>query len=109
MTSSISRPPPAKLDPTLQFAPYHRLQDAHPVLTVVQAWHRGIVAAAVGMEELRIADAHLLQRLQAVGGESRHHHQYALHSLARQLCNDLFRVRLGPFGFTEPRLVGDHE
>src|SRR5579863_2516969 len=92
--------------PALQLTHGELPDHQHAGLAVVEAGNRREVLSADTFERARIVDRDLFQRLQAIGGKSRRHHDHVLDALLRQRLHGIDGVRLEPFGAAEARLEG---
>src|SRR5262249_3784418 len=86
------------LGPALQFARYDRMQRGDAARTVVQARHDGELFSTITFEAVRAFDRDFLERLQAIGGKSRHHDGNALDALAAESFERLVGVGTQPGG-----------
>src|SRR5262245_27384603 len=91
-------------DPTFQLAQHDLRDHLHTWRTVVEAGYRGEILSAVLLEDVRVLDRDLLQRLEAVGGEARRDDREVLRAALGELLDGPIGRRLHPLGAAEARL-----
>src|SRR6185437_12802260 len=96
-------------EPALKFAQHQLTYYIHARLAVVETGDRGKLLAAIVLEDLGVFLRDFLQRLEAVGGETRRHHGDAAHAVLGQLRDGLVGVGLKPLIKTEARLEGQQQ
>ena len=67
------------------------------------------ILPAVALEDVRVLDRDLFQRLQAIGGKSRRDHDQVLHALLGERLHRLDGVGLEPLRAAEARLIRQHQ
>src|SRR5262249_29284340 len=98
-----------KSNPALQLAFGEVADDRHPGLAVVEAGERGEVFPAVVAKDFRVLVRDLVEGLEAIGGEARHHHREILDTAAGEALHRLVGIGLEPLGRAEARLEREHE
>src|SRR6202044_16072 len=95
--------------PPLQFPPRDRFDDCDAFDAVVKTRYRGEALAARLAKVAGVLDADFLQRLQAVGGESRSDDDPPFAPARGELAHRRGGIGLQPFGAAEARLKGHLE
>ena len=78
-------------------------------IAIVKAGNVAELLTAEFVEDLLVLLGDLLERLDAIGGESRGDDGDGLHAVARQRLDSLVGVGLDPLGAAEARLKGELE
>ena len=96
-------------NPTFQL-PQRDLRDhLHAGRAVVEAGDRREILPAVLLEDVRVLDRDLLQRLETVGGEAGRDHRQVLHAAPGEVPDGVIGRGREPLGTAEARLERQHQ